>query len=347
MIDDAIIQIPMLMTNSVTRESKGVLFALGKMPPTLDNQTVFSFPYDEGNVEQMKEAEKKMIKEACIFYMVTRPNIVITYNGTSFDIPYFLRRGLVLEVPGARRLLSWRCGYQGDVQWRPNLLKDREINRLTIKGIFFFDLMYWIIQTMQGVEWTSYNLNTAAWNILQMRKNEIDPSRMGEYQQTLDGRLLIGSYANKDVVLPQMICDKKHFVSFIFTLMKMLGVPAQDVTECGNNARMGSALFRYATLNYSKKHKLMCVMPVKVQMLTHPKDKPEKYAGAVVIEPKVGMYLNPLYTLDFASLYPSIQQEHNICQTTFAVKEILKKYDIPKTDYWQRPSCEFKENEVQ
>lgn len=38
------------------------------------------------------------------------------------------------------------------------------------------------------------------------------------------------------------------------------------------------------------------------------------YEGATVIEPKKGFYQEPVATLDFASLYPSIMQ---VCQLKF------------------------------
>lgn len=42
----------------------------------------------------------------------------------------------------------------------------------------------------------------------------------------------------------------------------------------------------------------------------------EKFEGAIVIEPKKGFYQEPIATLDFASLYPSIMMAHNLCYTT-------------------------------
>jgi DNA polymerase delta subunit 1 len=42
----------------------------------------------------------------------------------------------------------------------------------------------------------------------------------------------------------------------------------------------------------------------------------DKYEGATVIEPMRGYYTEPIATLDFASLYPSIMQAHNLCYTT-------------------------------
>jgi DNA polymerase delta subunit 1 len=40
------------------------------------------------------------------------------------------------------------------------------------------------------------------------------------------------------------------------------------------------------------------------------------YEGATVIEPVCDFYNEPISTLDFASLYPSIMIAHNLCYTT-------------------------------
>lgn len=44
--------------------------------------------------------------------------------------------------------------------------------------------------------------------------------------------------------------------------------------------------------------------------------EPFDYEGATVIEPIVGFYEDPVATLDYASLYPSIMQMRNICTST-------------------------------
>lgn len=52
----------------------------------------------------------------------------------------------------------------------------------------------------------------------------------------------------------------------------------------------------------------------------------EKYEGATVIEPKRGYYAEPVTTLDFASLYPSIMMAHNLCYTTLiSVREAKER----------------------
>ena len=41
-----------------------------------------------------------------------------------------------------------------------------------------------------------------------------------------------------------------------------------------------------------------------------------KYDGATVIKPNRGFHKDPIATLDFASLYPSIMMAHNLCYST-------------------------------
>ena len=40
------------------------------------------------------------------------------------------------------------------------------------------------------------------------------------------------------------------------------------------------------------------------------------YEGATVLDAKQGYYKDPVATLDFASLYPSIMMAHNLCYST-------------------------------
>ena len=52
------------------------------------------------------------------------------------------------------------------------------------------------------------------------------------------------------------------------------------------------------------------------------------YEGATVLDAKVGYYRNPVATLDFASLYPSIMMAHNLCYTTLVPpKECAQQTD--------------------
>jgi DNA polymerase delta subunit 1 len=63
---------------------------------------------------------------------------------------------------------------------------------------------------------------------------------------------------------------------------------------------------------YRKAKTLDIVIPVKRVEATS-----DKFEGAIVIEPDRGYYEDPIATLDFASLYPSIMMAHNLCYTSW------------------------------
>jgi DNA polymerase elongation subunit (family B) len=58
----------------------------------------------------------------------------------------------------------------------------------------------------------------------------------------------------------------------------------------------------------------LLVAPVEPEDKTKIDD--DKYKGATVIEPIPGFYIDPVTTLDFSSLYPSIMISHNLCYSS-------------------------------
>lgn len=42
-----------------------------------------------------------------------------------------------------------------------------------------------------------------------------------------------------------------------------------------------------------------------------------QYEGAAIIDPMRGFYDEPIVTMDFSSLYPSVMIAHNLCYTTW------------------------------
>lgn len=65
----------------------------------------------------------------------------------------------------------------------------------------------------------------------------------------------------------------------------------------------------------------------------------EQYEGATVIEPEKGYYDVPIATLDFASLYPSIMQAHNLCYTSLCDAKIVATLGLVRdVDYVVTPN---------
>ena len=64
----------------------------------------------------------------------------------------------------------------------------------------------------------------------------------------------------------------------------------------------------------------------------------DQFEGATVIEPLRGYYSDPIATLDFSSLYPSIIMAHNLCYTTLSNVNIQRKLNIAEENLTRTPS---------
>ncbi|CAG8806597.1 10312_t:CDS:1, partial [Dentiscutata erythropus] len=63
------------------------------------------------------------------------------------------------------------------------------------------------------------------------------------------------------------------------------------------------------------------------------KEKKEKFQGANVLDPQTGYYMDPVYTIDFSGLYPSIMREYNMGPDTLRYEKPNEKhYTIPLVD---------------
>lgn len=63
------------------------------------------------------------------------------------------------------------------------------------------------------------------------------------------------------------------------------------------------------------------VLSVKWQQGGAPAGDAVGYEGATVLDAKQGYYREPVATLDFASLYPSIMMAHNLCYSTLLPRD--------------------------
>lgn len=67
----------------------------------------------------------------------------------------------------------------------------------------------------------------------------------------------------------------------------------------------------------------------------------EQFEGATVIEPKRGYYNDPIATLDFSSLYPSIIMAHNLCYTTLLNASKKRELNISEDEVTTTPTNVF------
>lgn len=121
--------------------------------------------------------------------------------------------------------------------------------------------------------------------------------------------------------------DKLTCLANYTEMARVTGVPFNYLLARGQQVKFISQLFRKAL-------EQNLVIP---NLRNEGTD--EQYEGATVIEPTRGYYDVPIATLDFASLYPSIIQAHNLCYTTLLNKTAVDKLNFQKDeDYIVTPN---------
>lgn len=122
-----------------------------------------------------------------------------------------------------------------------------------------------------------------------------------------DSRALVAAYCDWDVMITRLIFQKLYLWLDNCELGRAAGVPTKYIIERGQQIRVLSLLLRRAK-NY--------VLVAPVEPVDKTKVDDDKYKGATVIEPIPGFYVEPVATLDFSSLYPSIMIANNLCYCT-------------------------------
>lgn len=172
----------------------------------------------------------------------------------------------------------------------------------------------------------SYTLNAVSAHFLGQQKEDVHHSIISDlWRESDDGRARLCSYCLKDALLPQRLMDKLSTLTQYIEMARVCGVPMSFLLNKGQQIKVMAQLLPKT----AAEHFLVPFIPVK------PSD--DKYEGAIVIDPKRGFYSNPLATLDFSSLYPSIMMAHNLCYTTWTTEEYAETH-LKSDDYTKTPA---------
>lgn len=306
---DPVIQI----ANVVTRygEKKPFVrnvFCLDKTSSIVNTQ-VFEFAQEE-----------KMLKGWRDFLEQVDPDIIIGYNISNFDFPYLLDRAKHLKVNGFdywSRLHSVKSVAK-ETNFSSKQMGNRDTKATNTNGRLQLDLLQLVQRDHQL---RSYTLNSVCAQFLGEQKEDVHHTIITElFNGTPESRRRLAVYCLKDAYLPQRLMDKLSCLENYTEMARVTGVPFNFLLSRGQQVKFVSQLFRKA----------------QEQKLVIPNFRTdssgEQYEGATVIEPTRGYYDVPIATLDFASLYPSIIQAHNLCYTTLLNKTSVEKLGLKKDD---------------
>lgn len=253
------------------------------------------------------QQEEKMLMAWRDFVQKVDPDVIIGYNIANFDFPYLLDRAKHLKCtnfPYWTRLNGMRSEAK-ETNFSSKQMGNRDTKSTNTNGRLQLDLLQ-LVQRDHNLR--SYTLNSVSYEFLGEQKEDVHHTMITElYNGTPDSRRRLAVYCLKDAYLPQRLMDKLMCLVNYTEMARVTGVPFNFLLSRGQQVKFLSQLYRKALQE-------QLVIPNMV-----PTDE-QDYEGATVIEPIRDYYNVPIATLDFASLYPSIIQAHNLCYTTLLNK---------------------------
>lgn len=274
------------------------------------NTQLFEFA-DEG---QMLQSWRNFVDQV-------DPDVIIGYNISNFDFPYLLDRAKHLKVnkfPYLSRLINVQSTAKL-TRFSSKQMGNRESKATNTNGRVQLDLLQ-LIQRDHHLR--SYTLNAVSAHFLNEQKEDVHHTMITElHNGDANSRRRLAVYCLKDAYLPQRLMDKLTCMANYTEMARVTGVPFNYLLSRGQQIKFISQLFRKAL-----EHNLV------IPNLRNDQQNEEAYEGATVIEPIRGYYDAPIATLDFASLYPSIIQAHNLCYTTLLNKAIIENKGFKKDD---------------
>jgi len=253
------------------------------------------------------------------------PDLITGWNIMSFDLPYLLQRAdaIGLEKFSFYEKLS-RCdrlpslvastshspfkktkkkaaaatGDEGD---------ESKEKQAVIPGRVVFDGLPLV---RANFKLRSYTLDAVSRHFLgdDVGKDEVNHKEItGLFEGTDDDRARLGHYCLRDAWLPSRLISKLLLDVRSIEMARVTALLLNYLMTRGQSAKVLMEIYRASK-------RLGFLVP---HVERHAKE--EKYPGAVVLDPKCGYYPEPIVVLDFASLYPSIMQAHNLCYSTMLV----------------------------
>jgi DNA polymerase delta subunit 1 len=262
------------------------------------------------------------------------PDVLATYNGEAFDFPYILNRIAELNCNGGTDF-SRRPG--SHVAYKKTTFDSRAYGRkdsthTDMIGRINFDLLQYFYRE---VKLRSYTLNSTAQHYLNQTKEDVHHSMLFDLQHGTDAdRARLVSYCEKDSRLVWMMMEQQCCLCSYIEMCRVTGVQMETLLLKGQSTKTTSLILRAAR-------------PANLYIPTVP-DKRIPYQGARVVDPKKGYYEDPISTLDFTSLYPSIMQAHNLCYSTHLLVSAIhwsgltpEQYEYPEKMDDVEPGKEF------
>lgn len=192
---------------------------------------------------------------------------------------------------------------------------DTELNLATVP----IDIDKDVVDFPMTGQITKIDLNYKRMHEIYSQRGQVDDNVwMVRFDQIID-------YCCRDCVAPLKLLWKLRYFLNDFQMCQITFTPFQQLLSRGQGIKGLNQVIRFA----HQKDFLLNQFTDMQQV---------DYQGATVVDPTKGFHTNPIATLDFASLYPSIMISRHLCWTT--VVDDPQYDNLPGVEYYEIPISE-------
>ena len=244
-------------------------------------------------------------------------DVVVGYNTCTFDWRYLRDRvELLLRLQPRARAQAGRLSRYAELSTEPkeqqlasSAMGDNPLCYPQMPGRVNFDLwLYLKRENVSGLE--NLKLNTVSKHFLKDEKHDLGAKAMFRaFREGPRGRGQVAAYCRQDCKLVLDLLEKTEALPSVWEMAKITCTAPEDILFRGQQLKVYTQL----VLQAGEAGYLVEDPP---DAGGGPQQEDEGYQGATVVEPTPGYYLEPIFCLDFASLYPSLMRTYNLSPDT-------------------------------
>lgn len=273
------------------------------------------------------KTEKQLIREWKKIIQALNPDVLIGYNIFGFDMDYIWLRTIELNMneefsEGLGRKIDRKCGLFKQ-ELSSSALGENILKYFDMDGMIIIDL-FKVMQKDHKLD--SYKLDNVASIFLGDKKEDLKPKELFErFKGNSSDRCVIAKYCIQDCALVNRLLHKLKILENNIGMGNVCLVPLNFLFRRGQ----GIKIFSLIAKQCMEKNFLIPV----INNYDNLDIDADGYEGAVVLDPKEGMYLNdPIVVFDYGSLYPSSMIARDLSHDRYVLDD---KYiiDDPNIEY--------------
>jgi DNA polymerase elongation subunit (family B) len=275
------------------------------------------------------DSEQDMLRKWVAMIEQHDPDVITGYNIFGFDFAFMHERSMELGCrdvfDGLSRLSEYAATFR-ESRLSSSALGDNLMRYIDMPGRTLIDMMK-VVQRDHKLD--SYKLDTVASHFMGMNKLDVSPQEIFDLYRTgaADNIAKIADYCVQDCALCNKLVMKLETMASNIGMANVCSVPLSYIFMRGQGVKIFSLIAKEC-----KKRGYLIPVVNKAIGNADGLDNDESYEGAIVLEPKTGIYIDtPIAVLDYASLYPSSMISENLSHDCIVLDA---KYDnLPGVDY--------------